>query len=195
MGSNAYIATDGETVMKVGKANNPKRREREIALSLTVIIACLDESAARRVEDQLRQFVIEQGGIRHQSTIDWFKFDQKIYAVLCEFAGKLDGSEANIIEDDLDTEIMKLRERYYQILFKEEQYKVEVLEREVRRLSDEKQRLKQENDAQREKSLSLSERIGMLTAICNIALEHLTDKRVRHHIETVLKESEEMKHG
>jgi hypothetical protein len=35
--------------------------------------------------------VIEQGGIQHQNTIDCFKFDAPIYAILCEFAGKLEG--------------------------------------------------------------------------------------------------------
>jgi hypothetical protein len=34
MTSNAYIATDGETVMKVGKANDVKRRERQIAIPI-----------------------------------------------------------------------------------------------------------------------------------------------------------------
>jgi hypothetical protein len=31
MTSNAYIATDGQTVMKVGKTNDVKRREKQIA--------------------------------------------------------------------------------------------------------------------------------------------------------------------
>lgn len=33
MTSNAYLATDGEKLMKVGKANNPKRREKQIDLT------------------------------------------------------------------------------------------------------------------------------------------------------------------
>ena len=115
--SNAYIASDDKSLMKVGKANDPKRRERQIALPMTVTIACLDEAAALRVESQLRQFVIEQGGIRHQNTIDWFKFDPRIYAMLCEFAGKLDGFKAvPLPEKDLDQEIYELRMRYIRLL-------------------------------------------------------------------------------
>ena len=103
--------------MKVGKANDPKRRERQIALPMTVTIACLDEAAAHRVESQLRQFVIEQGGIRHQNTIDWFKFDPQTYGMLCEFAGKLDGFEPiPVQEKSLDREIAELRARYIQLL-------------------------------------------------------------------------------
>src|SRR5574337_2075862 len=90
MTSNAYIATDGEMVMKVGKANDVKRREKQIAVPIKYTIACLDEAAAYRVENQLRDFVIKRGGIRHQGTIDWFKFDAQIYGMLCEFAANMD---------------------------------------------------------------------------------------------------------
>lgn len=65
MPSNAYIASDGVSRMKVGKANDPKRREREIALPIMMTIQCLDEAAALRVETQLREFVIQRGSIRH----------------------------------------------------------------------------------------------------------------------------------
>lgn len=57
MTSNAYIATDGETVMKVGKANIVKQREKQIAIPMTFRIACLDEAVAFRVESRLRQLI------------------------------------------------------------------------------------------------------------------------------------------
>ena len=44
MPSNAYIASDGEKLMKVGKSNNPKRREKQIDLTITLTIGCLDDS-------------------------------------------------------------------------------------------------------------------------------------------------------
>ncbi|MEO8607159.1 MAG: hypothetical protein ABI690_04725 [Chloroflexota bacterium] len=77
MTSNAYIASDGEKLMKVGKSNNPKRREKQIDLTITLTVACLDEVSAYRIESQLRQFIVEQGGIKHTSTVDWFIFDHK----------------------------------------------------------------------------------------------------------------------
>src|SRR5258707_13534717 len=117
MTSNAYIATDGETVMKVGKANDVKRREKQIAVRITRTIACLDEAAAYRVESQLRFFVVKNGGIRHQQTIDWFKFDPQIYAMLCEFATGLNSKFA--VEVDVDTEIAEYITRYHQLLVEE----------------------------------------------------------------------------
>ena len=59
MPSNAYIASDREKLMKVGKANDTKRREKQINLPINVTLACLDEATAYRVEDQLRQFIVE----------------------------------------------------------------------------------------------------------------------------------------
>jgi hypothetical protein len=35
MTSNAYIATAGENVMKVGKANDVKRREKQVAIPIS----------------------------------------------------------------------------------------------------------------------------------------------------------------
>jgi hypothetical protein len=114
MPSNAYIATDGETVMKVGKANDVKRREKQLAVPITYSIACLDEEAAYRVEDQLRDFVVKRGGIQHRGTVDWFKFDHQIYQMLCEFAVGFDGGgDAGC---DLDAEIDALRARYYTLV-------------------------------------------------------------------------------
>ena len=75
MTSNAYIASDGEKLMKVGKSNNPKRREKQIDLTITLTIDCLDEVSAYKIESQLRQFIAERGGIKHASTVEWFIFD------------------------------------------------------------------------------------------------------------------------
>lgn len=135
MTSNAYVATDGETVMKVGKANDVKRRERQIAIPIKYTIACLDEAAAFRVESQLRDFVIKKGGIQFQGTIDWFKFDLQIYTMLCEFASSVD-AEA-IPERDLDEEIEELVTYYYLMIIDE-------LKAENQRLHDESQRLREE---------------------------------------------------
>lgn len=118
--SNAYIATDGEKFMKVGKANDIGRREKQIALPMKVTIICLDEDAAFRVESKLRDFVIKRGGIRHAATIDWFSFDPQIYKMLCEFAATIDGFEPVPVkvetEADIDREIAALRRRYVKLL-------------------------------------------------------------------------------
>ncbi len=121
MQSNAYIAQgkrDGAPVMKVGKANNIKRRERQIAIPVHFTIACLDEDAALRVESRLRDFVIEQGGIRHPGTIDWFRFDPQIYQMLCEFAQGLDAQEV-ATGISLDDEIGMYVARYRRLLLDE----------------------------------------------------------------------------
>jgi DNA anti-recombination protein RmuC len=177
MTSNAYIASDGETLMKVGKANDTQRREKQIALPMTVTVACLDESAAHRVESQLRQFVIEQGGIRHQSTIDWFKFDEQIYAVLCEFAGKLDGFEViPVQEKGLDEEIAELRARYFQLIEEELKESITTLSHQLKNISGELQSKQQQKDKEIERVLreasqregELREQIGELKAMLRI---------------------------
>jgi len=173
MTSNAYIATDGEQVMKVGKANDVRRREKQIAIPMTMTIACLDEAAAFRVESQLRDFVIEQGGIQHQGTIDWFRFDPQIYTMLCEFAISI---EARLVGVDLDTEINQLRQRYYQLIADE--LFVQLAERDA-----EIERLRAEVQAERERA----ERAGQLSqqeiialnrkvAVLEFQLEQLLDK-------------------
>jgi hypothetical protein len=125
--SNAYIATDGETVMKVGKSNDVKRRERQIAIPMTLTLACVDEAAALRVESNLRDFVIEQGGIRHFGTIDYFRYDPQIYVMLCEFAKSADASSVHQHEISLDDEIERLVLRYYQLLLSDRDAKIEWL--------------------------------------------------------------------
>lgn len=119
MSSNAYVATDGEKLMKVGKTNNPKRREKQIDLTITLTVACLDEVSAYQIEDQLRQFIAERGGIKHASTVDWFAFDPQIYRMVCEFAANLDGFAPLSEEESQEAEIEVLRRRYFKLLVDE----------------------------------------------------------------------------
>jgi uncharacterized protein YlxW (UPF0749 family) len=79
----------------------------------------LDEVSAYRIEDQLRQFIAERGGIKHASTVDWFAFDPQIYRMVCEFAVNLDGFMALSEEESQDAEIEVLRRRYFKLLVDE----------------------------------------------------------------------------
>jgi hypothetical protein len=160
MTSNAYIASDGQTVMKVGKTNNIRLREKQIGVTITVTVACLDESAAFQVESQLRDFVIEQGGIRHQRTIDWFNFDIRIYRMLCEFAAGIDAKPEP--ELDLDTEIRMLVARYYQLLFVQlKQYQTEliIIKNRIAELERQRQEERTEWEHQRQEERTEWERL------------------------------------
>jgi DNA anti-recombination protein RmuC len=163
MPSNAYVATDGENVMKVGKANDVKRRERELAVPITFTIACLNEAAAFQVEKQLRDFVIRRGGIQYQGTIDWFKFDTQIYRMLCEFAANI--NSPSVVEKDLDEEIEELRTCYYQLLIHEltvenQRLREELnqLKESVRQLEEAKRASSQQYSAEMEQILKESAR-------------------------------------
>jgi hypothetical protein len=156
MASNAYIASDREKLMKVGKANDTKRREKQINLPINVTLACLDEATAFRVEGQLRQFIVERGGIKHASTLDWFAYDPQIYTMLCEFAGTIDGFEPIHIEDEGELEIRAIRKRYFQLIEAERLEEAKSLkadrdrlERKVEFLEAERIRLREELEALR----------------------------------------------
>lgn len=146
--SNAYIATDGQKLMKVGKANDIKRREKQIALPMTVTVICLDEDAAFRIESKLRDFVIKRGGIRHAATIDWFAFDPQIYKMLCEFAATIDGFEPLPVkvetETDIEAEIAKLRKRYFKLLEDELQQQLDEVRAEKVQLEERNRQLQEE---------------------------------------------------
>jgi hypothetical protein len=119
MASNAYIARgqkDGKPVMKVGKADNIPQREKQIAATIELTIACLDAEAAFRVESQLRDFVIIKGGIRYQGTLDWFEFDPRIYDMLSEFASDL---KVKALFNSEEREIIQLKKRYYELIAEE----------------------------------------------------------------------------
>ena len=149
MNGNAYIASDGASRMKVGKTNDPKRREKQIALPITMTIQCLDEAAAFRVETQLREFVIQRGGIRHQQAIDWFIFNPQIYEMLCQFASGLIGQGANLksvveTEANIDREIAALQRRYYELLLAE-------IERIRKEQAAEREQMRHEQATERER--------------------------------------------
>jgi hypothetical protein len=149
MTSNAYIASDGEKLMKVGKANDLQKREKQIALPITFTVACLNKDAAFRVEHELRDFVIERGGIRHAATKDWFAFDPQIYKMLCEFAAEQDGFKAVPVKEetqaDIDAEIAALRRRYIRLLETEMQRKLDAVLAEIAQLKSEIRRRQEEN--------------------------------------------------
>ena len=165
MSSNAYIASDREKPMKVGKANDTKRREKQINLPINVTLACLDEATAFQVEDQLRQFIVERGGIKHASTLDWFAYDPQIYTMLCEFAGTLDGFEPIHIEDEGELEIRAIRKRYFQLIEAEKLVETKSLKtdnenlgRQISNLEAELNRLRQELETTR--NCFVSEPVG-----------------------------------
>jgi SMC interacting uncharacterized protein involved in chromosome segregation len=185
MTSNAYIATDSETVMKVGKANDVKRRERELSVRITRAITCLDEEAAYRIENQLRVFVIKNGGIRHQQSIDWFKFDPQIYAMLYEFAAALNNESVN--EIDLETEIAQYIMSYHKILLDEANAKIEHLSAENAHLQYQIEPLRQDNAEQSERVHKLNREIGTLRGKFEVLKEKLekgaTKEEIDHFIE------------
>src|SRR5262245_27219415 len=98
MSSNAYIATDGESLMKVGKANNIKNRQQQIGLPITIHLSCPDEDVALLIETEFRRIVREMGGIRHAKGVDWFEYDHDIYLMLMAFAKSLNGFEPASIQ-------------------------------------------------------------------------------------------------
>jgi seryl-tRNA synthetase len=166
--SNVYIARgerDGVAVMKVGKANNLRHRQKAIGITIEMSIPQSDEAAAFELENELRFFVACQWGKRLPGKNDWFYFDPKIYTALCvrvvELGGEAIGdseiaallteySESvtlKVEENDEDAEIAALQERYHRLLADEAKRAAEVgrrfdLERE--------ERLKAEKAAKRE---------------------------------------------
>lgn len=112
MTSNAYIATDGEKMMKVGKANNIKKREQQIGLPITISMRCPDEEVAILIETELRRIVVEMGGTRHPFRVDWFEYDNNIYLMLVAFAQSLDGFSPASIQGLPNPEITLCRKEY-----------------------------------------------------------------------------------
>lgn len=174
MTSNAYIATDGETIMKVGKANDVKRREKQIAIRITRTVVCLDEGAALRVESKLREFVVKRGGIRYRTTIDWFHFDQQIYNMLCEFVAGLNNEPA--AEVDVDTEIAEYITRYHQLLVEEISAEKERVIRENLKLEEKIKWLQRNNDERQEHIIKLCRELGAWDARWKILHEALEKK-------------------
>jgi hypothetical protein len=119
--SYTYLAAgqvDGVYLMKVGKTNHLKRRSRQLGLPIALSISSLTEKGAFHVESALRQFVIQQGGVRFKNTIDWFILDQRIYDLLQEYFVGLSAHEpAQTLS--LDEEIATYRRRYIELLVNE----------------------------------------------------------------------------
>lgn len=76
---------NGVHLMKVGKTNHLQRRSRQLALPIEFSTASLSKVGALRLEDELRQFVLAQNGVRFRNTPDWFAFDERIYDLLREY--------------------------------------------------------------------------------------------------------------
>lgn len=183
MTSNAYIASDGKTVLKVGKTNNFWKRMKQIDLPMTAIISCPDEATALLIETELRNIVLEMGGIRYPEKVDWFEFDSDIHMMLQAFLESLRGYVPKYINGYPDGEITRLRKEYVQGLkdlqqqkvkeyfvahdrqereIQEMKAKVVVLEREIASLGKEQTRLQKELKEEREKKYELIQEVGRL---------------------------------
>jgi hypothetical protein len=176
MSSNAYIATDGESLLKVGKANNIKKREQQIGLPITIYLGCPDEEVALLIETEFRRIVIEMGGVRHASGVDWFEYDKDIYFMLMAFAQSLDGFKPASIQGLPNPEITRRRKEYIQqlkvlrhkmikeYLAERDNTEIEIRSLKARITSLEEQRaeLRQELNNEREKVYKLIREIGYM---------------------------------
>ena len=144
MTSNAYVGQGvcgNAHVMKVGKSNNVTRRERELGITIEHIAQCISETTALELENHLREFVIQEGGVRYKRTLDWFEFDKRIYNILVIFFNQeyiRQSPELN--EED---EILLFQEKYYDLLqtsLEDAEEQIEILQEEVERLRDQLQR-------------------------------------------------------
>ena len=148
--SNVYIARGargGTAVMKVGKTNNIRQRQRELSITIELCIPQPDATSALDLETQLRLFVLTQGGKRLPRTTDWFYFDLHIYTALCAVVAELNEEAASYTEiaflpmefsksvavkaeeDDDDAEIEALRKRYHRLLADEAERNAERVRR------------------------------------------------------------------
>jgi hypothetical protein len=175
--NNAYIATDNKTVMKVGKSNNLKQREKDIALPITFMIPCLDELAARKVETKLRKFIVNHGGIKYRSRLDWFEFDPQIYNMLLEFAAGL--YDPGIIEDNLDKEMVQVVRHYYLTLLDGTAAEKERLLREKVELEQQMQRFREGETRHWELVRKLERDVGIWKGKCELLGEQLAKRGVR----------------
>lgn len=127
MVSNIYLAAgflDDTPVMKVGKANGIEQRQRQIRIAIELFHECEDEAQAFNLERRLRWFMLNEGAIRIEGTIDWFAFDADIYKRARAF---LEGSLGfQLIQEYTkhskveDVEIAAFQRRYHKLIGKEE---------------------------------------------------------------------------
>ena len=141
--SNAYVGQgtrDNVHIIKIGKSNDVKRRQRELSITLDRIATCVSEAAAYQFEADLRQFVMQQGGIRYKQTLDWFEFDKRIYDMLVTFFEKQRVEKATELSEE--EEISLYREKYAVLL----QTALEAAEEQIEELHEEIMRLRNEAD-------------------------------------------------
>lgn len=171
MKSNVYLAfgqIGGVPVMKVGKANDLKRREKQLRIDVEFSLACVSEGDALVFEDRLREHAFSLGASSFRG-YDWFYYDDNVYealkAILIEF-----GSDESVLK--LEREVAQYQLRYHQM-------KVESLEAQVEQLQEEKRFLQQQKDAEVERILressqregALREQIGELKAMLRMYRE------------------------
>lgn len=166
MTSNAYIASDGKTVMKVGKTNDFWKRMKQIGLPMTAIVSCPNELTALLIERELRSIAIEMGGVRHPTKVDWFEFDSDIYWMLLAFLESLKGFSPTYIDGAPNNEITMLRKQYVrQLKDMQQQRDKEYLsqrgnqEREMRQLKRQLTYLEEERDRLRKELEDTRERL------------------------------------
>jgi len=150
--------------MKVGKTNNLHRRSRQIGISIELSTASLTEAGALRLETELRQFVLAQGGVRYRNTIDWFTFDAQIYALLCEyFIAQHMPELSNTLSPD--EEITLYRRRYIQLLTDEYRRERDEARRQLQAAKLETEMLRQElSKCLDDQFLPLCRQLGRLEA-------------------------------
>lgn len=101
--SHVYVAS-GEVIdrrlMKVGKANNPAKRGREIGLRIDGVCLLPDPFQAYRLEHDLRAFIRGLGATQYRDTYDWFLYDANIHkqalTLLADIASAKEYSPENI---------------------------------------------------------------------------------------------------
>ena len=177
MKSNAYIGQGIQNnihVMKVGKSNDIKRRQRELQITFDGCVVCLNSNSAYKVERQLREFVIQQGGIRYQETLDWFLFDPEIYESLQQ---NLLRQVTNSIEKE--DEILQFIRRYYEIVIAE--------------IATQNVNLQREQDATRLEIDSLKKQIEEERKRAREDVEHERG-RSREEMERLLREIAELRY-
>jgi len=122
----AYIASgqdSGSRLMKVGKTINPKQRAVQIGMSIHMTLACIDEASAFKIEAEMRNLVIAQGGIRYRRILDYFIFDERIFDLLkthlLEQKAHFENDLSHIREMTPDEEIELYRSYYFELLITE----------------------------------------------------------------------------
>ena len=118
MTSHVYLAIgelDGVRVMKVGKANNVKKRQAQIRISIRSTLECPSAMEAFALEGNLRRLARKLGAKGIPNHIDWFIFDEAIYEELETFVisslflAPREMYLRHVSLDDLEIEAIKAR--------------------------------------------------------------------------------------